>query len=427
MLRDGGKIQIKVKEDDSILSINQAVNENYKGLRSYPRVYFEMLVIGFSIILGIGLSRAFLPIMAYKLDPTGYLVGFVISAWFLIRIFIELPSGLISIRVGRRRLIIVGLLLGFSGSIICAFSISIYLLILGRTLWGFGTALYFTSNMALMFDLFEPRIRGRAIGTFQGIEFIGSFIGAPLGAVLAMFMGFNNVFIISAIIVLFALLIAFFSSKLKEEDRKVQKEYEAIQVKEALSGLKNWALLGVCYVSLSRMMVTQGVMSTVFQLYLNERLGVSVELIGLLLGIRTAGMICIVVISGYLSDRFGRKPIVLLGLTISAAAQFLYTLAGFFEQILPLAILEGVGSGFTFTSLIVYMSDLVPSSLRGGAVGLFRTFMDVGGVLGPVIFMLIYGNISAHASFWFASLVLSSNIGMIALIRRKETVIREQR
>ena len=426
MLRDGGKIPINVKtKGDSIPNINQTTNGNYKGVKGYPRVYFEMLMIGFSIIMGIGLSRAFLPIMAYKLDPTGSLVGFVISAWFLTRIFIELPSGLISVKVGRRRLIVTGLLLGFSGPLLCAFSTSIYLLILGRTLWGFGTALYFTSNTALMFDLFEPRIRGRAVGTFQGIEFIGSFIGAPLGAVLAMFMGFNNVFIISAIIVLFALLIAFFSSALKEADRKAQREYEAIQVKEVLSGLKDWALLGVCYVNLSRMMVTQGVMSTVFQLYLNESLGVSIELIGLLLGARTAGMICIVVISGYLSDRFGRKPVVLLGLTISAAAQYLYTLAGSFEQILPLAILEGVGSGFVFTSLIVYMSDLVPPSLRGGAVGLFRTFMDVGGVLGPVIFMFIYSNISAHASFWFASLVLLSNIGMIALIRRKETVIRE--
>ena len=254
------------------------------GLKSYPRVYFEMLLVGFSIIIGIGLSKAFLPIMAHRLDPTGALVGFVISAWFLARVFIELPLGIISVKVGRRNLIVRGLILGLLGPLLCAFSTSIYMLILGMTVWGFGAAVYFTSNTTLMFDLFKPKVRGRAVGTFQGIEFVGGFIGAPLGAILAKFMGFNNVFIVTAAILLFAFLVAFLSSGLKNADKKIQSEYEAVPMKKILSSLNDWALLGVCYVNFSRTLVSQGVMSTVFQLYLNEGLGVSVELIGLLLG-----------------------------------------------------------------------------------------------------------------------------------------------
>ena len=110
------------------------------------------------VIMSISLSSAFLPIMAHKLDPTGSLVGLAISSWFLTRIFIEVPSGLISAKVGRRNLIVRGILLGILGSLLCALSNSIYILILGRTLWGFGTALYFTSNIESAGGVFSSRL-----------------------------------------------------------------------------------------------------------------------------------------------------------------------------------------------------------------------------------------------------------------------------
>ncbi|MEE8570334.1 MAG: hypothetical protein V3S97_04975 [Candidatus Bathyarchaeia archaeon] len=51
-----------------------------KNLRTYPRIYYELLFIGFSIFLGMRLSGAFLPILAKDLDLSGALVGYVISA-----------------------------------------------------------------------------------------------------------------------------------------------------------------------------------------------------------------------------------------------------------------------------------------------------------------------------------------------------------
>ncbi|RJS82914.1 MFS transporter [Candidatus Bathyarchaeota archaeon] len=360
--------------------------------------------------------------MAHKLDPTGSLVGLAISSWFLTRIFIEVPSGLISAKVGRRNLIVRGILLGILGSLLCALSNSIYILILGRTLWGFGTALYFTSNTALMLDLFNPEVRGRAMGVFQGICFLGSFLGAPLGAVLARFIGFNAVFVAATVVVLPAFLVAFFSKDLREMDRAARREHETVPIRNIITSLNDPALLGVCYVNLSRMLVAQGVMSTVFQLYLNETLGIAVELIGLTLAVRTISIISMVVLSGYLTDRLGSELVVLLGLAINALGQGLYPLASSFEQILPLAIIESAGGGFLFTSLIVYLSDLVSPSLRGGAVGLFRTFMDLGGILGPIVFMLIYNSLGPHTSFWLASAMLTSNIVIISLIKMRRRV-----
>lgn len=140
------------------------------GLRSYTRAYFELIIAGFSMVMALGLTKAFLPIMALNLDPAGVLVGLATSSWFLFRVFVEIPSGLILVRVGRRRLLVFGLSLGVVSPIICAYANSIFLLILGMALWGVRAALFFICSTVTLFDLFELGKRGKAVETFQGLE-----------------------------------------------------------------------------------------------------------------------------------------------------------------------------------------------------------------------------------------------------------------
>ena len=77
--------------------------------KSYPRVYIALIAMGCLVVMGVGLPRAFLPIMAHKLDPTGTLVGFVLAAWFISRAFIELPSSFLIAKIGKRQLLIGGI------------------------------------------------------------------------------------------------------------------------------------------------------------------------------------------------------------------------------------------------------------------------------------------------------------------------------
>jgi len=121
----------------------------------YSTVYFETLFVCFLLVLGYSMLRSFLPIFARELDPSGVLVGFSISSYFFARTFIELPSGFISDRTGGRKTILLGLSLSIVGSLVCAFSTSIYILISGLTLWGLGTALFFT----YMYDPYDRLFR----------------------------------------------------------------------------------------------------------------------------------------------------------------------------------------------------------------------------------------------------------------------------
>ena len=389
---------------------------------SYSRFYFELIFVGFSLILGMGLSSAFLPIFAWELDPTGVLVGVVTSAWFLARIFTELPSGFLSGRIGRRRLAVSGLALSTIGTLICATSRSIYQLILGRALWGLGAAFYYTNITALMLDMFEPDVRGKAVGTLQGVEFLGSFVGAPIGALIAAVLGYYSVFYVASLMTLFSFWLAFLSKGLKQHAGKPGKGYKATPVKEALKGMKNWTLVVVCSVVMSRMFVMQGIMSTVFQLYLNQILLYDVATIGVIMSIRTAGFCVMTFLSGRLADRLGGKPVVACGLLVEGACFFLYTTTSSLTNISIIGFLEGVGGGMVSVTLLVLLSEAVASSMRGAALGLYRTFMAIGGILGPVIFTVVYDSMGKHTPFQLAAALLLVHIAFVVSTRSRHTL-----
>jgi len=385
----------------------------------YPVVYFEMLLVGFLLIFGHSMLRAFLPLFARELDPTSIFVGFTISSYFFARSFIELPSGFISDRIGRRTPIIVGLCLGLIGSLICSFSTSIYMLILGFTLWGLGAALFFTSNTAFIINMFEPHVRGRALGTFQGLEFIGSFAGAPMGGFLAVYLGYTSVFYATVVSISFGFLIAFMSTGLRQDDTQTKKRPTHMSAMESLNGIKNWCLLTTCIASFLRMFVSQGVISTILPIYLYDFLNMSAGIIGIVIGMRTAGICVATATCGHISDRVGRKPIIFAGILIESLCIYLYTLVGSFELLILLGFIEGLGAGMISCTLVVLMSEQVAHKYLGGAVGLYRTFMDVGAVAGPILIMMVQMLFGIPACFFLGVVLLLANIPTLSTAKER--------
>ncbi len=365
--------------------------------RSLPRVYFELLFICFSIMTAMSLSASFLPILADKLDPQGVLVGLVVSVWYLSRIFIELPAGIISDTLGKRRLLVTGLSLSVIGPILCSQANHIYLLIIGRGVWGMGTALYFMSNMALLMDILPSTSRGRALGYFQGFQFIGSFMGAPLGAWIATIISFNQVFYVTTVLSVISLLVAFYSRGIKKEDESIVQE--SINLVEVSASLRNYNVLAVCLCHLFRMFMREGMDQTFLLLYLNQVKVLEVTQISWVITLKIAGMILFLLLTGALSDTYGRKPVLIAGYVISSISLLLFSRVNSLPLLLLAGFISGIGDGFDMSTLTALLTDVSPRKMRGGAVGLYRTFMGIGGFTGPIIFMIIYTEIGSYASF----------------------------
>ncbi len=142
-----------------------------------------------------------------------------------------------------------------------------------------------------------------------------------------------------------------------------------------------------------------GVMSTVFPLYLHETLGFDVSIIGLLTAASTGGFITVTILSGYMSDRMGQKKTILLGLAIEALCIYGCTVVDALGFIIPLGIIDGLGAGLVSVTLTVLLSYIVKSEFRGISIGLFRIFMDVGGIVGPIFFMALAEGINIRTAF----------------------------
>jgi MFS family permease len=381
-----------------------------------PSIYYELLFIGFSIMTGMSLSSSFLPILANELDPSGVLVGLVVSSWFFSRMFIEIPAGIISDRIGRRRLLVLGLALSLFGPVICSQASHIYHLIFGRAVWGMGTALYFMSNLALLMDILPADSRGKALGVFQGFEFIGSFIGAPIGAFLASIISFTQVFYVTAFFMFLSFIVAFTSSNMRNlsDENRVRAQ---LNIGEILGNLRNRDIILVCSSNFFRMFTRFGIYMTIIQLYLNQVLGLSVTDIGWVISMRIAGMVLLLFVAGSLSDRYGRKPVLVAGYVVTGVSLFAFTLSGRLSWLLFSGFVAGAGDALDMTTLMALLTDIAPESARGVVVGLFRTFMDVGGFLGPIVFMLLFNEVSPVSTFYFATFLSFINIFLISRVK----------
>jgi predicted MFS family arabinose efflux permease len=314
-----------------------------------------------------------------------------------------------------RRLLVFGLALSFFGPVICSQANQIYILIFGRAIWGMGTALYFMSNLALLMDILPPRSRGRALGIFRGFEFIGSFIGAPIGAFLATIISFTQVFYFTAFFMLASFMIAFKSRNI----RNLKNDYKnrpRLNLGEILNNLRNLDIILVCLCNLFRMFTRFGMYQTVLQLYLNQVLMLSVGDIGWVISMRIAGMILFLFVASPLSDKYGRKPVLVVGYLIIGIALFLFSRSENMIFLLFSGFLAGAGDALDMTTLIALLADISPESARGVVVGLFRTFMDIGGFLGPIIYMLVFTEINPVSTFYLGIFLSFINIILVTRV-----------
>ena len=279
-------------------------------------------------------------------------------------------------------------------------------------------------SSAAIFDLFRSEMRGRALGTFQGLEFIGSFIGAPIGSSMVQYIGFNGVFLIASALILCSFLVAFLSKGLKKLDARNTKQ-GSVSFKAILPGKKRWELTTIYLNSFIRMFIMQGITATVLPLYLNFGLGIEIELIGLIVSARTIGIIIAAVTSGYLSDMFGRRKTVILGIATQSICYCFYLVLTSFESLLGLGVLEGLGNGIVLTALMLLLSDRVSPKLRGGAIGMYRTFMDVGGLVGPIFFTFIFYRLEPYLTFVSAILILCLN-AFIAIVTKDSFILEDE-
>ena len=386
-------------------------------MRDDQRDYIIMCIAGFLTNVAMGLSFSMTPLYASVFTTSLFLIGFAVSGYFVVRMFSEIPWGLLSDRIGRKKPIAIGVIFEMIGAVLGGSASSVYQIILGRVFWGVGSAAYFCVGTSAIADLFPREKRGSALGTFQGIQSLGMASGAFLSGYVVLSMGYGNLFYACAAIFLITFVL-FLTLKLKPAASESKTDPTSIKIRDVWRIFINPVMILVSVMIFSLMIQNSGLMNSTFPLYLKFDLKMSVIDIGSLSALVTVGTAFGNIVGGWLSDRIGRLKVLGSAFVFGATGLFLIPFAYSFWTLVPLAGLAGMCFGFVYSVAPTLVSENFSSSIRGAAIGVYRTSFDIGGFLGPFVTATIATFLGNKMAFYFVSGLLALNI-LVAFSMRK--------
>ena len=389
-------------------------------MESNVREYYLMIISGTVTMLSGGFVwPIFAPFVREQFTAPIRLVGLAVSGYFLLRMFSEFPIGVLSDRIGPKLPLVAGRVLAIIGAFVCYQTKSIWPLILARIIWGMGDASFFCIGMSYVSKLFSSDRRGRALGFFQAVELVGSFIGQTLGGFVAANYGPRMNFLICTALGVVALIMVAFIKGIREDFIPEDSIPSLIPTKDEMLLILNQTVIAACIINLGCMVINNGLMGTVLPIYATEELLIPLDRYALLVSGSTIGSVVGNLIGGFFSDKIGRRKMLSTGLVIGLVSIVGLSIFSGFYPLLLVLFLKGVFWGIVYGVIPAFIADAVPDYVRGKAIGTFRTFMDMGGLMGPIIMSTIVelsGVPQGYIySFYFGAALVA---GMILLVLR---------
>ena len=377
-------------------------------------------------MLGFGLVMPLLPIYARDFGATGMQLGFLTASFAVARLITTFPGGWLADRTGRKKPIILGL---FAYSVVMAlygFSQDTSQLILLRGLQGMASGIVWPVISTMVVEMVPPKDRGKAMGLYEMMHFLGMVIGPGLGGVLAgVFTTAVPFFVCGVLAFLSSILVVFtvqetVTTKLSIDDSPTENAYFGTNSKTsgrnsiigAIKQLTPYAgiFVGLC-VARFILAFSSSLMQPVLSVYANEEIGISEAGVGMLFTIQGIVTLFATIPMGTVADRVGRKPMIILGKIIHASAAILVIFSGSLWPLLLVMTMRGFGRAVSNPSIIAMFSGLVPVSKRGRGMGIFNIFQNVGLVVGATVGGFLYEFSSFESPF-----IACAGVGLIGVL-----------
>jgi MFS transporter, ACDE family, multidrug resistance protein len=373
-----------------------------------PSEVWVLITANVVIAFGYGVVSPVLPQYARDFGVSVSAATFVITAFSVMRLVFAPASGLFIQKIGERRVYLSGLLIVAVSTGACAFAQTYWQLLLFRSLGGFGSAMFTVSSFGLMIRISPPDARGRVAGLFSSAFLIGSVGGPLLGSLTAGF-GLSAPFAIYGVALLVAAGVVFV--RLRHSSLAAPSENTEPPVTLRIA-LRNRAFCSALFSNFAMGWSVFGLRIALVPLFVTEVLHRGPRVAGLALATFAIGNVAVVVPSGYLSDRIGRRTLLIVGLSVSGVATVAVGLASSLTLFLAGALVAGAAAGMFTSPQQAAVADIIGSKARGGtAVATYQMMADVGAIVGS----LAVGEIAQHLTFG-AAFVISGAILLVAAI-----------
>jgi MFS family permease len=397
-----------------------------------------LLPLGTAVALSLAGDSTLYAVLANQTELLGISlagVGALLGVNRLIRIPGNPLAGVLHDRWGRRRLFLLGLLLGIVSTFGYSLVRGFWPLFAARLLWGTAWALINVGGYTMVLDRSTPADRGRMTGFYQVSYMLGLAISPILGGALTDVLGFRPAVRICAAISGIGLVVAL--AALPETRPPAGGSQSG-----GISAVPRWSLpelVGVLrrvdrrillagYIYLVTFFVSNGVLMSTISLYLGQRWGESISLNGVAIGVSSLAGLLLALrallgivagpAAGILSDRLGdRWPVARGGILLGVSGFLILSLLPSIWAVPGGVVLVSLSAGSLIAVLAALVGDLAANDRPGITMGGLATAGDIGSATGPLLAYALATILDLRQIYLLCAVALAS--GLLATVGMK--------
>lgn len=384
-----------------------------------PREVPVLSAIAFAVAIGFGVIAPAVPIFARDFGVGRTAAAAVISAFAFMRFVSALSSGRLVDRFGERAVLATGLALVAVTTGLAGLANSYLMLLTLRALGGIGSAMFTVAAVSLLLRVVDASYRGRANGWFQAGFLAGGLAGPVFGGILTE-VSVRLPFFVYAVSVSIAggIALAFLAKanlQHKEKNENDSEDTRRTTLREAL-GFK--AFRAALASNLGAGWSLWGVRTSLIPLFVIEAMRVGPIWTGIGFLVSSVFQAILLMPAGRFVDTIGRKPAIIGGGLVAAAAMGTIALFDNLPAYLVAMALFGVAGAYLGVAPSAVVGDVVRG--RGGqVVAAYQMAGDLGAVVGPLAAGALADEVSFGAAFGMTAGVVL--IGPLLALRMPET------
>jgi MFS family permease len=366
------------------------------GLRENLAQFSLLVAVNAFVGAMVGLERSALPLVGreeFQLSSSAAVLAFIV-AFGLAKAFTNLGAGALAERAGRRRLLIAGWAVALPVPVLIGVAPSWEWIVAANVLLGVNQGLAWSMTVVMKIDLVGPRRRGFALGLNEAAGYGGLAIAAGVSGWLAAEFAARDVVVIAAgAIALTGFLLSVLFVRDTASHVALEQSAQQHDTDEAPPRLRD-AFARASYREPALRSCSQaglvnnlndGLAWGLVPLFLAAH-GAGAAQVGLVAAVYPGVWSVTQIATGHWSDSVGRKPLIVAGMLLQAAALALLAVSDARIGIaIVSATLLGLGTALVYPTLIAAISDAVSPVARAPVVGVYRFWRDMGYAAGALI------------------------------------------
>ncbi len=367
--------------------------------------------------VGVVSIQLILPLFPLFLDSHGASemeISFVISLSSLATTALMIPVGFLMERVGRKRMLLIGLLIWTATPVFMGSARNWRIVAPLYMVYNLADTFVGPARMTMIAEYATPESQATVFGIMSMDWAVGGIVSPPLSGFLAERSGWHLTFQVAAIAMALAMVPA---SML--EDKKAEGTQE-----ERVSALnifrrEHLTTISLFFIFACALSTGQSVVGTMLPIFLKNQIGLSLSSVGLFFTGSSVLSLLGQVPGGWLADRYGRKRVILAFLL---PIPFIFSAWAMVNDWVAMLVLYSLFAGclsMMGSASLALLSDSFPSELKGAAFSVRMTGFRMGSIVGPLLSGYLYSSLSPKSPFIAAALLFFTGIPLVYLIKEK--------